>query len=107
MLKNMQTESSDDKTERLETLENDFLKGDLGKLKRRACPVCGEKGTLSFSVAKRPENLLAVAGRRFSAGISIYCTGSCNQMISHLDGFCPAWAEHIEDWAAFSEECGR
>ena len=24
-------------------------------------------------------------------------------MISHLDGFCPAWAEAIVDWEEFSD----
>lgn len=87
----------------LAALENDFLRGNLSLLKTRACPVCKTAGCLTYAVAKQPP-LPGPPGRRIKAGISICCTGPCNYMISLLDGFCPQWAEEIEDWEAFSQE---
>ncbi len=88
----------------LGVLENDFLAGRLDQLKGRECPVCGQKGVLMHSVYKELFNADAPPGRRYKSGISIYCLGACNSMISHLDGFCPAWAEGIEDWEKFTQE---
>ncbi|HSI84076.1 MAG TPA: hypothetical protein VK970_09860 [Candidatus Methylacidiphilales bacterium] len=91
----------------IESLEDDFLHGDLTLLAMRACPRCGEVGTILFSVCKSPATPDAVAGRRYKAGISIYCKGPCDYMLSHLAGFCPAWAEEVNDWAAFSQELAQ
>lgn len=94
------------KNNALDQLEEEFLAGDLYRLRMRECPVCGRLGLL-FSVAKIPVDLAAPPGRRYRAGISIYCRNECNSMISHMDGFCPAWAENIEDWAIFSDDLLR
>lgn len=81
-------------------LEDDFLAGKLDELKDRRCPRCG--GRYLYSVYKAVETVGQIPGRRFRCGISIYCIGVCNTMVSHLDGFCPAWAESVSDWSAFS-----
>ena len=86
----------------IDALENDFLAGKLEALKHRVCPVCGAQGALKYAVAKTSFEPAAEPGRRYQAGISIYCLGNCNSMIAHLDGFCPAWAEAVDDWEQFS-----
>lgn len=84
----------------LEQIENDFLQGNSPGMRRNRCPECG--GTLFYSVSEGSVDDSAPPGRRRSCGISIYCSGDCHYMLSHLDGFCPAWAEDISDWDAFS-----
>jgi hypothetical protein len=84
----------------LEEIENDFLHGNFAGMRSNRCPRCG--GTLFYSVSRGSFDELAPPGRRRSCGISIYCSGNCNYMLSHLDGFCPAWAEDITDWKSFS-----
>ena len=84
----------------IERIENEFLSGNLAALRNQRCPTCG--GYLLYSVYKGTEVSNAPPGRRFRCGISIYCLGNCNRMKSHLDGYCPAWAEGISDWEEFS-----
>lgn len=83
-------------------LEDDFLEGKLDTLFARKCPQCGQEGIL-YSVAKQLRDLTERAGRRYTTGISIYCRAECNTMLTHLDGYCPAWAEDVEDWQQFSD----
>ena len=97
MDKSTQTE----KVRKVEKIEKDFLNGDLESMRRNRCPQCD--GKLLYSVSKGMFDESAPAGRRRSCGISIYCLGECQYMISHMDGFCPAWGENIEDWEQFSE----
>jgi hypothetical protein len=85
----------------LDKIVTDFLSGDMQRLRDHRCPKCG--GRLHFSVARRDGTVPDIPGRRYAAGISIYCVGACNYMLCHLDGFCPAWAESVSDWDAFSE----
>lgn len=87
----------------IDDLERDFLRGDLSKLKCRICPICQSQRCLRYSVAKQPPEV-GPPGRRIRAGISIYCEGTCNYMISHMEGFCPAWAEQISDWNSFTAQ---
>jgi len=89
----------------IDDVEIDFLNGNVDTLKYRKCPICG--GSLIFSIYKGKEQFAKPPGRRYQAGISIYCIGTCNTMLSHLDGFCPSWAEDIEDWDEFSENLYR
>lgn len=87
--------------ENIDEIERAFIAGDISKLKESRCPYCGSH--LSFSIYKGeyfPEN---VPGRRYRCGISIGCLGENGRMISHCDGFCPAWAEDISDWVSFSQ----
>jgi hypothetical protein len=97
----MQTDSLDDNSG-IDALERDFLLGDLAKLRDRKCPVCQSENCLRFVVMKKSIGV-GCPGRRIRAGISIYCVGKCNSMVSHMDGFCPAWAEKISDWDGFSQ----
>lgn len=83
----------------LREIEFYFGAGCLDKLSQLRCPTC--QGFLYFSVAKgerRPEN------GRLECGISIYCAGFCDRMLSHIDGYCPVWAENIDDWDDFSQK---
>jgi|HigsolmetaAR201D_1030396.scaffolds.fasta_scaffold05076_7 hypothetical protein len=84
----------------IDKLEQDFFNGNIEALKGRHCPICN--GRLLFSVSKGTTNASAPRGRRIRCGVSIYCLGKCNTMLSHLDGFCPLWAEEINDWNQFS-----
>ncbi len=84
-------------------LEDDFLHGRLDRLASRTCPVCGG-GNLMFSVWKGAPDMQAPPGRRYQGSISIYCRADCNTMLTHLDGFIPAWAENIDDWEKFSDD---
>ena len=90
----------------LEQLEEDFLLGRIETLRWRACPTCGEFGLL-FSVNRKSFNPHALPGRKYRSSINIWCRGTCNSMISHLDGFCPEWAENIDDWDEFSDKLVR
>ena len=85
---------------KIDEIEDTFLAGNLKMLKGLRCPNC--EGFLSFSIALGAENPRQPLGRRFRCGINIYCVGDCQTMISHMDGFCPAWAETISDWDSFS-----
>lgn len=84
----------------LEQIENDFLHGNFSAMRSHRCPTCG--GTLFYTISEGSLDESAPPGRRRSCGIFIYCSGTCNYMLSHMDGFCPAWAEDITDWEAFS-----
>ena len=84
----------------LEQIENDFLHGNFDGMRSNRCPKCG--GPLFYSVSPGSVDVSASPGRRRSCGMSIYCSGDCHYMLSHLDGFCSAWAEEISDWEAFS-----
>ena len=84
----------------IDALEQDFLTGRIEALRGRPCPVYG--GHLLYTVAKGEVIPGAPTGRRYRCGMSIYCLGSCNTMLTHLDGFCPSWAEDISDWREFS-----
>jgi hypothetical protein len=86
----------------IDEIENSFLKGDVEDLKKQRCPFC--VGALFFSVSKVSESRQAEPGRRWKSGISIYCDGQCKKLLSHMDGFCPSWAEDIEDWERFSAD---
>lgn len=85
---------------KLEQIENDFLHGNFAGMRTNRCPKCG--GLLFYSVSEGSFDESAPPGRRRSCGMSIYCGGECKYMLSHLDGFCPAWGEDISDWKAFS-----
>ena len=87
----------------IEKVENDFLRGKLAELAARQCPRCRNIGSLQFSISKHSMCGEATPGRRYKAGITIWCL-SCKSMLSHLDGFCPAWAENVTDWDGFSKE---
>ncbi len=87
----------------IELIEDNFLEGNIAELKNKLCPIC-EKGKLKFYIAKVQDTGKGEPGRRYKSGITIYCIGKCDSMISHLDGFCPAWAENIEDWDKFNRE---
>jgi hypothetical protein len=84
----------------IDALEIDFLAGKPDQLKNRRCPLCN--GRLFFSIAHHNSIPDAPSGRRIRCGVNIYCLGNCNTMLSHLDGFCPSWAEEISDWKAYS-----
>ncbi|MEO5928877.1 MAG: hypothetical protein ABIR47_02990 [Candidatus Kapaibacterium sp.] len=86
----------------IEKLEIDFISGNLHKPAHRRCPICRKAGLL-FSISKQAIDINASPGRRYKAGITIYCRSECNTMIVHLDGYCPAWAEAIENWREFSD----
>lgn len=83
----------------LDMIEKDFLRGDLERLRSHRCPGCG--GTLAYSIYKGDYSPDAPPGRRYRSGMTISCASE-RRMLSHFDGFCPAWAEDVEDWAAFS-----
>jgi hypothetical protein len=84
----------------VEEVEDAFLAGDTEALRRAACPIC--EGRLFYTVAKGEVLTHATPGRRVRCGISIYCRGRCGIMLSHLDGYCPEWAESVDDWGEFS-----
>jgi hypothetical protein len=85
---------------KMNEIETLFLEGNIKALKNVKCSDC--EGNILFSVYKDKKILDAPKGRRIKSGISIYCIGKCNTMKSHLDGYCPFWAEEIDDWVAFS-----
>ena len=93
--------------EALSRLEDDFLTGNIAALQGRGCPRCGARLLYSVSVAADEYASPAALTGQVKAGISIYCLGRCNTLLSHLDGFCPAWAERIADWDAFSASLYR
>jgi len=101
MLNIMQTESLE-VMKAIDVLENDFLSGHLDKLKRRPCPVCSQDSSLLYSVTTELKE--SDPEKKNKVSISIYCTGPCNNMISHMDGYCPSWAEGISDWDHFSKQ---
>jgi hypothetical protein len=86
----------------IDQIENDFLEGDLSRLRNRRCPKCG--GKLSYSISDNRELIFDPRSGllRRRCGISIYCVDDCHIMVSHLDGVCPIWALKINDWDTFS-----
>ena len=93
----MQNANLERKIDRIETL---FINGDIGKLKMERCPLCN--GQMDFVINKNEFITNAPIGRQYKCGITIYCLGKCGIMLSHLDGYCPGWAEEIKDWKEFS-----
>jgi hypothetical protein len=77
-----------------------FFEGKVENLKNRFCPKCN--GKILYSMGTRPIDLSRPPGSRLKGSLSIYCVGLCQTMLSHLDGYCPAWAENITDWEDFS-----
>ena len=88
-------------TNTLDEIENTFFEGPPDRLSALRCPDCGDR--LMYSMWRGERDSTAPAGRRYRCGVSIYCNGSCINVKSRLDGFCPGWAESIEDWEAFSK----
>ncbi len=86
----------------IDKVKDDFLSGNMDDLRNRICPYCNQIGLL-FTVSKALTDAQAVAGRRYRAGMNIYCRAQCNTLIAHMDGYCPAWAEEINDWQEFSD----
>ncbi len=85
----------------IELIEDIFLQGNIEQLKNMRCPIC-MRGKLKFYIRKFEDTGSCKLGRRYKSGITIYCAGECNTMLSHLDGFCPSWAECIENWDDFN-----
>jgi hypothetical protein len=95
----MQTENLEKQIEYIEIL---FINGDIKQLKLERCPTC--KGKMSFYISKFERFESSPKGRRIKCGMTIYCVGKCRIMLSHGDGYCPAWAEEIEDWEKFNSD---
>lgn len=89
----------------MDKVENLFLEGQLDELRGCCCPKCA--GPLYFAISPLISSGKQEPGRRFKCGITIWCRGDCDAMVSHLDGFCPEWAEGITDWDLFNKKLGR
>jgi hypothetical protein len=79
-----------------------FYAGDRSVLAAQRCSRCGGALLWSPYIHDKPRQL---GGKtRYPMGLSIYCRGSCDYMLGHLDGFAPTWALGITDWQAFNIE---
>jgi len=87
----------------IDAITGAFFEGKVDQLKHRYCPICNG-GKLLFKVSKHVSDLEATPGRRYKANVYIYCDGVCDAMISYTNGYCPGWAEEIDDWERFSAE---
>jgi hypothetical protein len=79
-----------------------FFGGDREKIAAERCPRCG--GALRWSPHIHNSPRIYSGVTQYPMGLSIYCTGRCNNMIGHLDGRAPEWALSVKDWEAFNNE---